>query len=380
MFLDLKNRMEVENRFFGTNRTETEPSLKFPDRRRLLEGGEALLWQGRGFRCVQQAVGGEDAHAQPGKVPRGHGDCACPQKRGDEGRRNCQVQREDERKKQRFIVWSELVQCLNKVSIHFIRLSQTRRGGSLESPCEEHRSTEKPSMQTLLPQLVGLKMAPGKKLTDYLTRSEGTRLDLRKRGEMTSNAMFSAMVLKCLPPTFESIATVLNFGPRKGYEENPDLTNFANKSAELSTDVGSNALHSRGGNSIRKITCFKCQMEGHKARDCRSKESKACFEFNTKDHLARDCTSKKGNPVAPAEVTESKASSASDALTGLERREDSSYKWTTRVAMGSCWRTGLSSRTLTKHSTPTWGMPRGDEREWTVVMNSKHPSMKNMSK
>ena len=54
-----------------------------------LEVKEVLLfWQGRGFCGVQRAVRGEDAHAQPGKVPRGQAECACLQRRRDEGRRN----------------------------------------------------------------------------------------------------------------------------------------------------------------------------------------------------------------------------------------------------------------------------------------------------
>ena len=73
-----------------------------------------------------------------------------------------------------------------------------------------------------------------------------------------------------------------------------DIINFANTRAEPGTDLASTAFHSSGGNSSRKITCFKCQKEGHIARDCRSKESRACFECNAKGHLARDCKSKKG--------------------------------------------------------------------------------------
>ena len=78
-----------------------------------------------------------------------------------------------------------------------------------------------------------------------------------------ASLMFSAMVLKGLPPTFGSIATALNFGPQKGYEEMmQDLINFANTRAEPGTDVASTAFHSSGGNSSRKITCFKCKRRG----------------------------------------------------------------------------------------------------------------------
>ena len=211
------------------------------------------------------------------------------------GEDTARVKAEDKRKKQRFMVWCELVQCLDKASINFIHLHKPDGVEAWKAIVGKHRSNERPRIQTLLTQLAGLKMAPGEKVTDYLSRAEGIQLDLQEAGEMTSNAMFSAMVLKGLPPTFESIATVLNFEPRKGYEDmKQDIINFANTRAEPGTDVASTAFHSSGGNSSRKITCFKCQKEGHIARDCRSKESRACFKCNAKGHLARDCKSKKG--------------------------------------------------------------------------------------
>ena len=84
---------------------------------------------------------------------------------------------------------------------------------------------------------------------------------------------------------------VLNFRPRKGYEEmEQELINFANTREEPGTDVASTAFNSSGFNRSRKITCSKC----HTARYCRSKETRACFKCNTKCHLARDCKSKKG--------------------------------------------------------------------------------------
>ena len=171
----------------------------------------------------------------------------------------------------------------------------------------------------LLTQLAGLKMTEEEKVTDYQTRAEGTRFDLQEADEMTSNAMFSARVLKGLSLFFDSIATILNFGPRKGYEEmKQDLINFANTSAEPGTDVASTAFHSSVG------TCLKSRKEGQIARDCRSKQSRACFKCNTKGHLARNCKSKKGQSSGTIQVPKSKAS-VSEALTGLQRREDSSY-------------------------------------------------------
>ena len=141
--------------------------------------------------------------------------------------------------------------------------SQTRRrGGSLKNCGEapQHREAPHPDVAHSADWIEG---GTKGEVTDYLTRAKGTQLELQEAGEMTSNAMFSAMVLKGLPSTFESIATVLFFGPRKDYEEmKQDIINFANTRAELGTDVVSTAFHSSGGNCSWNITCFKCQKEG----------------------------------------------------------------------------------------------------------------------
>ena len=119
------------------------------------------------------------------------------------GEENARVKAEDGRKKQRLIVWCELVQCLDKASINFIRLHKPDGVEAWKAIVGKHRSTESPRIQTFLTQLAGLKMAPGEKVTDYLTRAEGIREYLQKAGEMTSNAMFSAMVLTGASSNFQ---------------------------------------------------------------------------------------------------------------------------------------------------------------------------------
>ena len=165
------------------------------------EVGEALLLcQRRRFCGVQRAVRGEDAHAQPGEVPRGQADCACLQRRRDEGRRrNSQGQSRERAEEAALHGLERIVPCLDKASINFIRLHKPDGVEAWKAIVGKHSSTERSRMQTLLTQLAGLKMAPGEKVTDFLTRAEGIRLDFQEAGEMTSNAMFSAMVLKGLP-------------------------------------------------------------------------------------------------------------------------------------------------------------------------------------
>ena len=180
----------------------------------------------------QREVRSEDAHACPREVPRGQADCACLQRGRNEGK-NCQAQSRKRAEEAALLglmqTWSVLGRGFNQLRTP----SQARRGGSLETIVGKHCSTERPRIQTLLTQLAELKMAPGEKVTDYLTRAEGIRLNFQEAGEMTAYSMFSTTVLKGLPPTFESIATVLDFGRRKGYEEmKQDLINVAITRAE----------------------------------------------------------------------------------------------------------------------------------------------------
>ena len=210
--------------------------------------------------------------------------------------------------------------------------SHARRGGSLESNCGEAPQHREASHPDVAHSAGWIEDGTRAKVTDYLTSSEGKQLDLQEAGEMTSNAMFSAMVLKGLPPTFESIATVLNFGQRKSYEEmKQDLINFANTRVEPGTDVASTAFHSSGAtaagrsraSSAKKMVTWRGTAGQRKAGRASSAMRRGILQG-----IAR---TRSGSPVAPAGVQRSKASLAYEALKVLQRKEDSSYWWT-RVA------------------------------------------------
>lgn len=197
---------------------------------------------------------------------------------------------EVERKRQRFMIWNELVQCLDKVSINFIRLKKPDGVEAWRALTGKHKSTDRPRIQTLLAQLTGLKMGQHEQVVQYLTRAEIIRLDLEEAGEKTTEQMFIAMVLKGLPASFESVSTVLNFGPKKGYEEmKQDLINFSNSRCSGS-DVASTAFHSSGNR--RQVVCFKCNEPGHISRDCRRKDPRKCFRCNQPGHISRNCQRK----------------------------------------------------------------------------------------
>ena len=113
--------------------------------------------------------------------------------RGDETAR---VKAEDERKKQRFMVWFKLVNCLDKASINFIRL---HKPDGVEDNVHQHREAPHSDVAH---SAGWLEVGTRGEVTDYLIRAEGIRLHLQEAGEMTSNAMFSAMLLKGLSSIF----------------------------------------------------------------------------------------------------------------------------------------------------------------------------------
>ena len=126
---------------------------------------------------------------------------------------------EADRAKLQYMVWCELVQCLDKASINFIRGHKPNGTAAWTALTKLHKSTERPRVQSLMTQLTGLKMTSGEKVTDYLTKAEGLKLDLAEAGEVVSDALFTAMILKGLPSDFDSVVAVLNFGTAKGYYE-----------------------------------------------------------------------------------------------------------------------------------------------------------------
>ena len=84
--------------------------------------------------------------------------------------------------KLQYMLWCKVVQCLDKESINFIRGHKSNGIADWTASTKLHNSTERHRVQSLMTQLTGLKMTSGKKVTDYLTKAEGLKLDLAEAG------------------------------------------------------------------------------------------------------------------------------------------------------------------------------------------------------
>ena len=130
--------------------------------------------------------------------------------------------------KLQYMVWCELVQCLDKARFNFIRGHKPNGTAAWTALTKLHKSIERPRVQSVMTQLTGLKMTSGEKVIDYLIKAEGLKRDLAEAGKVASDALFTAMIHKGLPSDFDSVEAVLNFGTAKRYYGmKHDLVNFA---------------------------------------------------------------------------------------------------------------------------------------------------------
>ena len=106
-------------------------------------------------------------------------------------------------------LWCELVQCLDRSSVMYLRAHKGNGTAAWKALKQKHKSSERPRIQKTLDKLSNLKMVHGEMMADYLTRAEHLQMDLQEVNEAVSDAMFRAMIIKGLPKEFESIVTIL---------------------------------------------------------------------------------------------------------------------------------------------------------------------------
>jgi hypothetical protein len=215
------------------------------------------------------------------------------------------------RDEQRYKVWCEIIQCLDRKSVMFLRSHKPNGMAAWKALVQQFKSSERPRIHATMGKLTSLRMTTGETITEYLTRAEDLQIDLRDVGEHVSDSMFEAMVLKGLPHEFEGIITVLNHGEKKQYEQmKQELINFSNTRLGDTRHVG--GLYSGGKNTPK---CFGCGKMGHRQADCRGgqraqgqggngqgyggngqgarKETRSCNFCGKVGHLEKDCRQKK---------------------------------------------------------------------------------------
>ena len=107
---------------------------------------------------------------------------------------------------EKYNIWAELMQCLNKRSIIMLRLEcRGNRPEAWKQLTAHFSSSETPRLMKLL------SMTPTKDMTDYLITAESLSSLLEVAGEMISEKLLVSVVLKGSPDNYDSFKTVHDF-------------------------------------------------------------------------------------------------------------------------------------------------------------------------
>ena len=199
---------------------------------------------------------------------------------------------------EKYNIWAELVQCLDKRSIMMLKSECKGDGPEAWKRLAAHfSSSETPRVMNLLEQLTSLSLKPSEEMTDYLIRAETLSSSLEVAGEKISEKLLVSVVLKGLPDSYEYFKTVHNFSStRTPFSDlKKALKNFADsqKLKDCSTTSNSKSeaalFASRGNGKKFSGKCFRCNKIGHLKCSCTVKQCSFCKKFG---HSGSNCFQK----------------------------------------------------------------------------------------
>ena len=152
-------------------------------------------------------------------------------------------------------VYAELIQFLDDRSLSLVMRDAPDDGKKAMGILREHYMGKgKPRVVTLWTQLTTLVRGPSEDVTDYIIKAENSVSALRNAGEVVSDSLLIAMVLKGLPSSFkpfEVVVTqnhdVLTFSDFKIALRNYEDTENARIARENDADSVKHTHHRRSG-------------------------------------------------------------------------------------------------------------------------------------
>ena len=141
-----------------------------------------------------------------------------------------------------------------------------------------YAGTGKPRIISLYTVLTSLVKKRDESITDYVIRAENAANALTNAGELISDGLLIAMVMKGLPGEFKPFVVVMNQSQKvmtfpefkvslRNYEENERAT--SDSAVDINKVMAANfAKMSLSKEGQKKIVCFTCHKEGHKSINC----------------------------------------------------------------------------------------------------------------
>ncbi len=181
--------------------------------------------------------------------------------------------------------YAELIRLIDDKSLSLIRHDAADNGREALKILKEHYSGKsKPRIISLYTSLTKLRMTDEESVTDYIIRAENIITALRDAGETISDGLIIAMVLGGLPDMFKPLAvhvtqnedavTFTDFKRRlRIYEEAKNVKTAESTDSVMKTHIKHNKQNMNTTFNNKRledvtVTCYKCGIKGHKARQC----------------------------------------------------------------------------------------------------------------
>ena len=198
----------------------------------------------------------------------------------------------------KYKIWCELVQCLDKKSLLFVRSSKGDGPAAWKALCDRFKSFERPRLQQLIEKLTSLRKDQNETIVDYITRAEDLQYNLSQVDEALSEQMFISILLKGLPKDFETFCALVKFTKEtKSLDEvKRDLINF-------DTDRRKPRAEETTFLSRNEVKCHLCGGPGHESFECTQKartetkqtksfgQPRVFFKCSKPGHIAKFCPS-----------------------------------------------------------------------------------------
>ena len=199
-------------------------------------------------------------------------------------------------------VYGELVQFLDDRSLSLIIRDAKNDGKkAIEILRSHYLGKGMPRVLNLYTQLTSLKMMEKENTTDYMVRAETAATLLKAAGEVISDSLLIAMILKGLPIEFKMFRAVIGQKKTLTFSEfKVELRTFEESEKpykKCEDDDSTGIMNFRDRQRNFQVKCFACGKLGHISKECYSKQKpqehrpskRWCFNCKSGTHFTAQC-------------------------------------------------------------------------------------------
>lgn len=197
------------------------------------------------------------------------------------------------------MVFAELIQFIDDKSLSLIMREANDDGEKALKILREHyRSTRTRRIISLYTVLTCLKKTAKEDITDYVIRAENSATGLKNAGELISDNLLTAMILKGLPVDYQTFTAVITQKEKpmtfsyfkvalRSFEENIKINTEGD--TVLTTRAAAVGVGDIPANRQPPVTCYGCGGQGHLRRNCNQKPRRWCQVCASNTHDAKFC-------------------------------------------------------------------------------------------